>query len=58
MEKIYYIFVTSQNIMLKSFLQHDSLDQSFVLQTERFDVGDTFPYLSYILELHLSLLLP
>lgn len=25
---------TSQNILLKSFLQHDSLGQGFVLQTE------------------------
>lgn len=51
-------FITSQNIVLKSLLQHDSLGQSFVLQTGRFDVVDTFPYLLYLLELHLSLLLP
>lgn len=44
MEKIYHIFITSQNIVLKSFLQHDSLCQGFVLQTERIALMSLVPF--------------
>jgi len=46
-KKICFIFGTSQSILLKSFLQHDSLGQDFVLQTKKkIYTVDNFLYLA------------